>query len=46
MLLPLDAAQRTWKARHTPNIEAKRGARRARWIAWRYYDELDEIGGG
>jgi len=46
MLLPLDGAQRTWKARHTANIEAKLAdARRTLGIAWRYYDELEEIGG-
>ena len=46
MLLPLDGAQRTWKARHTANIEAKlANARRTLGIAWAYYDELEEIGG-
>jgi phage/plasmid-like protein (TIGR03299 family) len=46
MLLPLDGAQRTWKARHTANIEAKLAdARRTLGIAWRYYDELEEVGG-
>jgi phage/plasmid-like protein (TIGR03299 family) len=46
MLLPLDGAQRTWKARHTANIEAKLAdARRTLGIAWAYYDELEEIGG-
>src|SRR5947208_9062 len=46
MLLPLDGAQRTWKARHTANVEAKLGdARRTLGIAWRYYDELEEVGG-
>jgi len=46
MLLPLDAAQRIWKARHTANVEAKLAdARRTLGIAWRYYDELEEIGG-
>ena len=46
MLLPLADAQRTWKARHTANIEAKLAdARRTLGIAWRYYDELEEIGG-
>jgi phage/plasmid-like protein (TIGR03299 family) len=46
MLLPLPEAQRTWKARHTANVEAKlAGARRTLGIAWRYYDELEEIGG-
>jgi phage/plasmid-like protein (TIGR03299 family) len=46
MLLPLEGAQRTWKARHTANIEAKLAdARRTLGVAWRYYDELEEIGG-
>lgn len=46
MLLPLAGAQRTWKARHTANVEAKLAdARRTLGIAWRYYDELEELGG-
>src|ERR671937_22892 len=46
MLLPLPDAQRTWKARHTANVEAKLAdARRTLGIAWRYYDELEELGG-
>ena len=46
MLLPLQHAQRTWKARHTPNIEGRLAdARRTLGVAWRYYDELEEIGG-
>jgi phage/plasmid-like protein (TIGR03299 family) len=46
MLLPLADAQRTWKARHTANVEAKLAdARRTLGIAWAYYDELEEIGG-
>src|SRR5262245_12511956 len=46
MLLPLTDAQRTWKARHTANVEAKLAdARRTLGIAWRYYDELEELGG-
>jgi hypothetical protein len=46
MLLPLADAQRTWKARHTANVEAKLAdARRTLGIAWRYYDELEELGG-
>jgi phage/plasmid-like protein (TIGR03299 family) len=46
MLLPLDRAQRTWKARHTANVEAKLAdARRTLGIAWAYYDELEEVGG-
>ena len=46
MLLPLENAQRTWKARHTANVEARLAdARRTLGIAWRYYDELEELGG-
>src|SRR5215208_6535247 len=46
MLLPLADAQRTWKARHTANVEAKLAdARRTLGIAWRYYDELERLGG-
>jgi phage/plasmid-like protein (TIGR03299 family) len=46
MLLPLEGAQRTWKARHTANVEAKLAdARRTLGIAWRYYDELEALGG-
>ncbi len=46
MLLPLPDAQRTWKARHTARIEARLAdARRTLGIAWRYYDELEEVGG-
>jgi phage/plasmid-like protein (TIGR03299 family) len=46
MLLPIAGAQRTWKARHTANVEAKLAdARRTLGIAWRYYDELEELGG-
>jgi phage/plasmid-like protein (TIGR03299 family) len=45
MLLPIAGAERTWKARHTANVEAKLAdARRTLGIAWRYYDEL-EAGG-
>jgi phage/plasmid-like protein (TIGR03299 family) len=45
MLLPLADAQRTWKARHTANVEAKLAdARRTLGIAWRYYDRLEELG--
>jgi phage/plasmid-like protein (TIGR03299 family) len=45
MLLPLASAQRTWKARHTANVEAKLAdARRTLGVAWRYYDELEELG--
>src|ERR671936_225817 len=46
MLLPLASAQRTWKARHTANVEAKLAdARRTLGIAWRYYDQLERLGG-
>ena len=46
MMLPLDGAERTWKARHTANLDARLAdARRTLGIAWRYYDELEEIGG-
>jgi phage/plasmid-like protein (TIGR03299 family) len=46
MLLPLQHAQRTWKARHTANIEGRLAdARRTLGVAWCYYDELEEIGG-
>jgi phage/plasmid-like protein (TIGR03299 family) len=46
MLLPLDGAQRTWKARHTAKVEEKLAdARRTLGVAWRYYDELEEVGG-
>ena len=46
MLLPLADAQRTWKARHTANVEAKLAdARRTLGIARRYYDELEALGG-
>ena len=45
MLIPLPDAQRTWKARHTARIEARLAdARRTLGIAWRYYDELEEVG--
>jgi len=46
MLLPLADAQRTWKARHTAHVQARLAdARRTLGIAWRYYDELEQIGG-
>ncbi len=46
MLLPIEGAQRTWKARHTANVEAKLAdARRTLGIAWRYYDQLERLGG-
>jgi phage/plasmid-like protein (TIGR03299 family) len=45
MLLPIEGAERTWKARHTANVEAKLAdARRTLGIAWRYYDELEQLG--
>ncbi|MEJ7793350.1 MAG: DUF932 domain-containing protein [Gaiellaceae bacterium] len=45
MMLPLEGAARTWKARHTANLDARlTDARRTLRIAWRYYDELEEIG--
>ena len=45
MLLPIEGAERTWKARHTANVEAKLAdARRTLGIAWRYYDELEALG--
>ena len=46
MLLPIENAQRTWKARHTAHVEARLAdSRRTLGIAWRYYDELEELGG-
>jgi phage/plasmid-like protein (TIGR03299 family) len=46
MMLPLEGAERMWKARHTANLDARLAdARRTLGIAWRYYDELEEIGG-
>jgi phage/plasmid-like protein (TIGR03299 family) len=45
MLLPVEGAERTWKARHTANVEAKLAdARRTLGIAWRYYDQLERLG--
>jgi phage/plasmid-like protein (TIGR03299 family) len=45
-LLPLVHAERTWKVRHTANIDARLAdARRTLAIAWRYYDELEAVGG-
>jgi phage/plasmid-like protein (TIGR03299 family) len=44
MLLPLEGTERTWKARHTANLDARLAdARRTLGIAWRYYDELEEV---
>jgi phage/plasmid-like protein (TIGR03299 family) len=46
MILPLEGAERTWKARHTANLDARLAdARRTLGIAWAYYDELEQIGG-
>ena len=46
MLLPIEGAQRMWKARHTAQVEARLAdARRTLGIAWRYYDELEQLGG-
>jgi len=46
MILPLEGAERTWKARHTANLDARLAdARRTLGIAWRYYDELEQVGG-
>jgi phage/plasmid-like protein (TIGR03299 family) len=46
MILPLEGAERTWKARHTANLDARMAdARRTLGIAWQYYDELEEVGG-
>jgi phage/plasmid-like protein (TIGR03299 family) len=46
MLLPVEGAERTWKARHTANVEGKlQDARRTLGIAWRYYDQLERLGG-
>jgi phage/plasmid-like protein (TIGR03299 family) len=45
MLLHVDGAARTWKARHTPSVRARlTDARRTLDIAWRYYDELERLG--
>ena len=46
MLLPLEGAERTWKTRHTAKVEATLAdARRTLGIAWRYYDQLEQLGG-
>jgi hypothetical protein len=46
MILPLNGAGRTGKARHTANLDARLvDARRTLGIAWRYYDELERVGG-
>jgi phage/plasmid-like protein (TIGR03299 family) len=46
MLVPVEGVERTWKARHTANVEAKLAdARRTLGIAWAYYDELEALGG-
>ncbi len=45
MLLPVEGATRTWKARHTATIgERLQDARRTLQIAWAYYDQLERIG--
>ena len=45
MLLPIEGAARTWKARHTANIGTKLAdARRSLAIAWRYFDGLEQLG--
>lgn len=45
MLLPLPNVERSWKARHTAQVEARMAdARRTLGIAWRYYDELEQTG--
>ena len=45
MLVPVEGAARTWKARHTASLTAKLSdARRTLEIAWRYYDELERLG--
>ncbi len=45
MLLPIEGAVRTWKARHTRRIADRLGdARRTLQVAWRYYDALEETG--
>src|SRR6266511_5960426 len=46
MLLPIRNVERTWKARHTANLDARLAdARRTLEIAWRYYDEFAHVGG-
>src|SRR6266571_4432286 len=46
MMLPLEEAERTWKARHTASLDMRLAdARRTLGIAWRYYDELEQVGG-
>jgi phage/plasmid-like protein (TIGR03299 family) len=46
MMLPLKGAERTWKMRHTANLDARLAdARRTLGIAWQYYDKLEEVGG-
>jgi phage/plasmid-like protein (TIGR03299 family) len=46
MLLPLEGTERTWKARHTANLDIRLAdARRTLGVAWRYYDELENVGG-
>lgn len=46
MLLPIEGAARTWKARHTQSLDARLvDARRSLGVAHRYYDQLEELGG-
>ena len=45
MIVPIEGAARTWKARHTRRIDEKLAdARRSLAIAWRYYDALEDLG--
>lgn len=45
MVLPVEGAARSWKARHTAGVAGKLAdARRALQIAFRYYDELERVG--
>ena len=45
MLLPVKDAVRSWRARHTAGLDGKLlEARRALGVAWRYYDELEQLG--
>ena len=46
MLLPVDGAARTWRARHTQRLDARLvDARKSLGVAHRYYDRLEELGG-
>jgi phage/plasmid-like protein (TIGR03299 family) len=45
MVLPVEGAVRSWKARHTAGVTGKLAdARRTLRIAFRYYDELERVG--